>query len=406
MKIAILGGLGLEGQALLRYLKKHDPKADITLLDQNLDPNYLSNLEQFDLVYRSPGVLYNLPEIQKAIRKGVKFSSPTNLFFEKAKGKVIGITGTKGKGTTTKLIYEILKSAGLEVYLGGNIGEPATGLLDQLTDNSITVLELSNVQLWDVKHSPHIAGVLGIFPDHLDWHKNFREYLGTKFGITKFQNANDFVFYMQDDKFSKKVAKKSKGQKIAVDYRSIKIPLTIPGEHNRKNAAMAAAICAHVGVKPEIILETIKNYKGLPYRLTKVARKGGVTYYNDSASTNPQTVCAAVKAFPGKQKILIAGGSDKGLDYKPLGGTLENEKGVKLVILYGANRQKIKDALEKVTPIKVISGSLKEVIQLASTQASEGDIVIFSPGSASFDMFANYKERGEAFDKIVKNIKD
>ena len=180
----------------------------------------------------------------------------------------------------------------------------------------------------------------------------------------------------------------------------------MPGEHNRKNAAMAAAICAHVGVKPEIILETIKNYKGLPYRLTKVDTKKGITYYNDSASTNPQTVCAAVRAFPEKQKILITGGSDKGLDYKPLGDTLENEKDIKLVILYGANRQKIKDALEKVTPIKVISGSLKEVIQLASTQASEGDIVIFSPGSASFDMFANYKERGATFDQIVKNIKD
>ena len=180
----------------------------------------------------------------------------------------------------------------------------------------------------------------------------------------------------------------------------------MPGEHNRKNAAMAAAICAHVGVKPEIILETIKSYKGLPYRLTKVDTKGGVTYYNDSASTNPQTVCAAVKAFPGKQKILIAGGSDKGLDYKPLKDTLKNEKDVKLVILYGANRGKIKDAIEDAVPIKVVSGSLKEVVQLASARASEGDIVIFSPGSASFDMFANYKERGATFNEIVKNIKD
>lgn len=404
MKIAILGGLGMEGQALLKYLKKHDSKADITLLDQKLDPNYLSNLEQFDLIYRSPGVLYNLPEIQRAIRRGVEFSSPTNLFFEKAKGKIIGITGTKGKGTTTRLVYDILKNAGLEVHLGGNIGEAATDLLDQLTDNSITVLELSNVQLWDIKHSPYIAGVLGIFPDHLDWHKNFRGYLGTKFGITKFQKQDDFVFYIENDKFAKKVAKKSKGHKVAVNPDSIKIPLTIPGEHNRKNAAMAAAICAHVGVKPEIILETIKNYKGLPYRLTKVDTKGGVTYYNDSASTNPQTTCAAVKAFPQQKKILIVGGSDKGLDYKPLRDVLEEEQNVKLVILYGANREKIKDTLGDVVPIKVVTGSLKETVQLATNNASDGDVVVFSPGSASFDMFANYKERGATFDEIVKNI--
>ena len=396
----------MEGQALLKYLREHDPEVDITLLDQKLDLNYLNDLKQFDLVYRSPGVLYNLPEIQKAIKKGVKFSSPTNFFFEKAKGKIIGITGTKGKGTTTRLVYEILKNAGFEVYLGGNIGEPATDLLDQLTDNSITILELSNVQLWDIKHSPHIAGVLGIFPDHLDWHKNFREYLGTKFGITKFQGKNNFVFYTQDDKFAKKVANKSKGHKIAVDYRTIKIPLTMPGRHNLKNAAMAAAICAHVGAKPEIILETIKSYKGLPYRLTKVDTKGGVSYYNDSASTNPQTTCAAVKAFPNKQKILIVGGSDKGLDYKPLKDTIKNEKDIKLVILYGANREKIKDSLANTIPIKVVSGSLGEAVQLASSKATSGDVVIFSPGSASFDMFANYKERGATFDEIVKNIKD
>ena len=396
----------MEGQALLKYLKKHDPQADVTLLDQKLDPNYLLNLDQFDLVYRSPGVLYNLPEIQKAIRRGVKFSSPTNLFFEKARGKIIGITGTKGKGTTTRLVYEILKNAGFEVYLAGNIGEAATDILDQLTEKSITVLELSNVQLWDIKHSPHIAGVLGIFPDHLDWHKNFREYLETKFGIAKFQSANDFIFYMQDNKFAKKVAKKSKGHKIAVDFENIKFSLTIPGEHNRKNAAMAAAICAHVGVKPEIILETIRNYKGLPYRLTKVDTKRGITYYNDSASTNPQTTCAAIRAFPEKRKILIAGGSDKGLDYKPLRDALASEAGVKLVVLYGANREKVNNALGTIAPIKLVSGTLIDVVKLASAEASKEDIVIFSPGSASFDMFANYKERGASFDEIVKHIKD
>ena len=139
--------------------------------------------------------------------------------------------------------------------------------------------------------------------------------------------------------------------------------------------------------------------------LTKVDTKRGVTYYNDSASTNPQTICAAIKAFPNSKKIIIAGGSDKGLDYQPLKDALGDEKGVKLVILFGANREKIKDALGGIVPVKVVSGTLEKTVELAGAQALEGDVVIFSPGSASFDMFTSYKERGATFDKIVKSIK-
>jgi len=405
MKIAILG-YGVVGKAVEQYLRKHRPETEITILDQKDDPDYLKRLTEFDLVYRSPGVLYSLPEIRSAIRKGVEFSSSINLFFENAKGTVIGITGTKGKGTTSQLIYEILKADKRDVYLGGNIGISELSFLDKLTKDSISVIELSNVQLWDIKYSPHIAGVLGIFPDHLDWHKNFKEYFGTKLNMARYQKPDDFVFYIQDNKFSRRVAKKSKGHKVAVDPESIKIPLSIPGEHNRRNAAMAAAICTQVGVRPEIVLEVIKDYRGLPYRLTRADVKRGVIYINDSASTNPQTTCAAIKSFPDKQKILIAGGFDKGLNYNPLRDTLRNEGNIKLVVLYGANRDKIKDVLKDEVPIKMVNGPLEKVVELVSRQARAGDIVIFSPGAASFDMFTNYQERGDIFSEIVKNIKD
>lgn len=402
-KIAILGGLGMEGQALSEYLKKHDPKTDITILDQKLDPNYLSNLNQFDLVYRSPGVLYNLPEIQKAIRGGVKFSSPTNLFFEKAKGKIIGITGTKGKGTTTQLVYEVLKNAGLEVYSGGNIGKAATDLIDQLTDNSITVLELSSVQLWDIKYSPHIAGVLGIFPDHIDWHKSFRGYRHAKYNIAKFQTKNDAVFYFPDNKYSRQAASKSRGKRIAVDPDSLKISLKVPGEHNRRNAAMAAAICAHLKVKPEIILETVRTYGGLPHRLQLIATTNGVDIYNDSASTNPQTTIAAIQTFNHKMKVLILGGREKkGLNYGDLTNLIKNDKNIRAVVLFDEDKQLFKQRLGGRVNLKVAS-SLKQAVDIALKETRGGDVLLFSPGATSFASFNNYQERGDAFAGFVKD---
>ncbi|OGY57087.1 MAG: UDP-N-acetylmuramoylalanine--D-glutamate ligase [Candidatus Colwellbacteria bacterium RBG_13_48_8] len=401
MRVAILG-YGAEGKAVEKYLKKHEPGVKPVILDQKLDPNYLSRLREFDIVYRSPGVLYKLPEIQRAGWRGVKITSATNLFFEKARGVTIGVTGTKGKGTTSALIYEILKAAGKKVFLGGNIGDPAINFLDELTNDSFSVLELSNLQLWDIKYSPHIAVVLDIFPDHMDWHKNFREYFGTKLNIIKRQTKSDFVFYAPENKFVKRIARRSRGKKIAVKAGSLPFELKIVGPHNLKNASMAAAVCAHLGVRPDIILNAVKNYKGLPCRLTRTAEKKGVTYYNDSASTNPQTTIAAVKSFPGAYKVLIAGGKDKGLDYSPLGEATAHEK-MRLVILMGENKSKIKSALSSNIKIKTAK-TLKEAVQLARKNAQEGDIVVFSPGAASFDMFKNYQDRGEQFDKIVKKL--
>ncbi|PIR98097.1 MAG: UDP-N-acetylmuramoyl-L-alanine--D-glutamate ligase, partial [Candidatus Colwellbacteria bacterium CG10_big_fil_rev_8_21_14_0_10_42_22] len=333
-KVAILGGLGIEGQALQKYLKKTEPNLKPIILDKKINQDYLSRLEEFDLIYRTPGVLASLPEIKRARRKGVKFSSSINLFFEHSNGTVIGITGSKGKGTTSQIIYEILKKAGKDVYIGGNIGNSPLEFVDKLGSDSITVLELSNLQLWDVKHSPHIAVVLGIFPEHLDWHKNLKEYVSAKMGITKHQGKQDFVFYASKNALAKKVARKSKGKKIEVDLNKLPIKLSIPGAHNLQNASMAAAVCMHLGIKPEIVLDAISKFKGLPHRIQLVKEIGGVVYYNDSASTTPETAVAAVRAFPNKGVILIAGGRDKNSDYEILNRGIRGEK-VELVILIG-----------------------------------------------------------------------
>src|SRR4030042_2203450 len=204
MRVAILG-YGAEGKAVEKYLKKHEPGVKPVILDQKLDPNYLSRLKEFDVVYRSPGVLYKLPEIQRAGWRGVKITSATNLFFEKARGVTIGVTGTKGKGTTSSLIYEILKAAGKKVFLGGNIGRPPLDFVDQVTPDSLVVLELSSFQLMDLEKSPHIAVVLMITSEHLDWHEDVDEYVKAKEPIAKYQKEDDYVVINKDFQSSLKL---------------------------------------------------------------------------------------------------------------------------------------------------------------------------------------------------------
>ena len=317
MKIAILG-FGIEGKGTLRFVRNKYPKAEITILDQKKDRNYLKNLDGFDIIFRTPGIPFNTKEIQRAARRGVNVTSATDVFLTGARGTVIGVTGTKGKSTATTLIYEILKRAGRDVYIAGNIGKSTLDLLPKLRKNSIAVLELSSFQLQGVKKSPDVAVILDIFPDHMDHHKSFAEYVNAKSGIVRFQDSNDFVFYVPTNKISTALAKMSAGQKTSVSLGDFPMNLKILGQHNKQNAAVAAAVASRFGVSPLISLEVINKFTGLPYRLRLTRNLGGVSFYNDSASTNPQTTVAALRSFPGKSKILIAGGKDKNLNFKIL----------------------------------------------------------------------------------------
>jgi len=452
MKIAILG-FGREGKSVLKYLKKSPQfkKADISILDKKFNKNYLKNLSSFDVVYRSPGVPYNLPEIQKAIRKGVKFSSSIKLFFEqieewsKINGQkstvIIGITGTKGKGTTATLLYKILKACGKNVYLAGNIGKPAIELLSKIRINqpnphksAFVILELSSFQLQDMRVSPEIAVVLDVFPDHMDLHRNLREYFDAKTNIARWQKKSDKIFYFSDNRWSKWIAQKSRGKKIPVDSifsnsreleNKIKEIIKIPGEHNLKNAVMATIVALSLGCPKEKILKVVKNFRGNEHRLELVRtirinqlnqhESASIKFYNDSASTNPQTAAAAVKAFK-EPKILIAGGKDKGLNYSPLASALKNSN-TKLVILFGENKNKIKrqatrDKRQEVVLVKDLKSSVQFAYKTAKNllksmvngQWSSVNI-LFSPASASFDMFKDYADRGKKFKKLVKRLK-
>ena len=454
-RVAILG-FGREGKAVLNYLKKSPQykKAEIWILDRNPkvttgDPvaeqvrygagkgqvtkfqtgkNYLKNLERFDVIFRSPGIPYFLPEIQKAKKQGVKISSATNLFFERYPGKIVGITGTKGKGTTATLLYKILGAAGKDVFLAGNIGKPSLDLLSNTQINADShadkrryknisenqrsnqresvyiILELSSFQLQDLKKSPSIAAVLDIFPDHLDAHKNLKEYYDAKANIARYQKSGDKIFFFKNNNLSRHVASKSKGKKISVNEKSFKLfsqdDLLIKGAHNFKNAVMAAIVAKSLGVSEKIILETAKKFKGLHYRTQLIKKIRGVSYYNDSASTNPFSTIAALKSFS-QPVILICGGASKNTDFKKFGG--EAGKMAKKIILFGQNKKEMRKTIKTSSKIKM-AGTLNEAVKIAFSLSSPGDVVLFSPASTSFDMFDNYIDRGRAFDKIIKAL--
>lgn len=427
IKIAILG-FGREGQSVFKYLKKSAQfkKAKIQILDQKINKNYLKNIEKFDLVFRSPGIPYNLPELKRARQKGVYFSSVTRLFFENYKGKIIGVTGTKGKGTTSTLIYEMLKAQGFKVFLAGNIGTSAVEALLKYKEYPLAVLELSSFQLQDLNTSPQIALMLDIFPDHQDAHLDLKEYYEAKSNIGRFQKKTDKIFYLADNFLSKKLATKSPAQKIPVNYKKFNLfkseDLKIKGLHNFRNTVMASTVAKSLGVTPANIHKIIYKFKGLEHRLEFVRAISGYTrtnkfksgsartyrainFYNDSASTNPMTSAAALFAFNKEGKILIAGGQDKNLDYTPLRQAIKKNR-TEAVILFGENKNKIKKTLGESVKINLVR-NLKDAIgaayKLAKTK--EKDInIIFSPGAASFDMFKDYVERGNNFKAEVLRL--
>ncbi len=444
MKIAIIG-YGTEGKALAQHFRKH--RHDITVCDASerpkkeleknkihmrLGPHYLQNLEGFDFVFRSPGIPYLKKEFNP-VRK--KLTSATKYFFEKCPCPIVGITGTKGKGTTATLLFETLKAAKRKVFLGGNIGRSPMEFLDELTPRDLVILELSSFQLQDLQKSPHVAVVLGITPDHLDHHKDIDEYVDAKRNIVRFQNPKDFAVLDMDNKRSASFAVDTKAKILGVTLeKSVaeggflkvgsfvlkqgktgmifgeKNNVKLLGDHNIKNI-LAAATAAHIlGAPIEVITKTVREFRGLPHRLEFVKETNGAKYYNDSASTNPDTAIAALRAFAAPI-ILIAGGSDKNADFTPMGEEIAQRPNVKAVILMGQTKPKIERAIEiavaksktkRAASLELISAdSYQEAFMVARTISSPGDTILLSPACASFGMFENYQERGDVFRNFV-----
>ena len=414
MKI-VIAGFGVEGQSNLRYFRDKFSEADFLVVDErekvdNLPENAayqtgFSNLEDADLIVRSPSIS---PE---KIKTNGKIWSSTNEFFANCPATIIGVTGTKGKGTTCSFISSILCAAGKTVHLVGNIGVPALDILPKIEENDIVVYELSSFQLWDLQKSPHVAVVLMIEPDHLNVHADFNDYLAAKANITKSQTADDYVVYNSQNEFSKVIANASLAQKKeypSVLSDDIISAIRLPGKHNIDNAC--AAILAVKSILPNVsdneIKKGLSEFTGLPHRLKFVAEKYGVKYYDDSISTTPGSAIAALKAFV-EPKILILGGSDKGADYSELAQEIAGQN-IRLIIINGVNSDEIREVLrEKSVSCEIIQlnmAQMQEVVSLAKNKAQSGDVVILSPAAASFDMFKSYSDRGEQFVAAVEAL--
>jgi UDP-N-acetylmuramoylalanine--D-glutamate ligase len=406
--IAILG-YGIEGQDAEKFLLSKGAK--VTILDQKIDKDYLNDLDNFDIIVRSPGVYRFKPEITQAEKKGVEITSAVKIFFEECPAKIIGVTGTKGKGTTSTLIYELLIAGGHDAYLAGNIGKPMLELLPSVNEKSYVILEMSSFQLIDMKESPNIAVVLNITEDHMDWHKDHEEYVNAKKNIVAHQKPDDFALINEEYETPKSFTKVATGKVVYFSKQKLeekyKKDLLLRGEHNLENIAAAVGVAKVVGIEENIILKTVKSFKGLEHRLELVGTVNGVTFYNDSFATGPQPTIAAVKSFT-EPETLILGGSDKGLSYQELGKTINEAKNVTNVILIGAVGPDIGRYLDSNSQFKIYNlqnTSMTEIVKKAFEITPKGGVVILSPAAASFDMFKNYKDRGNQFKEAVLNLK-
>lgn len=423
-KVAVIG-LGIEGKDAINYLlekgaivtlfdKKPENELDFNGVDINkielvCGEDYLKKgINGYGYIVRSPGVYPFIPEIAEAVKNGASLTSAIKIFFDECKGKIVGVTGTKGKGTTSTLIYEILKAGGKDVFLTGNIGKPSLELLPKINNKSWIVMELSSFQLIDLTKSPHIAIVLNITDDHMDWHKDYVEYINAKKNIVKFQSVSDFAFINGEYETSKEFETLGKGKKILFNKQSLetkyKTNLLLRGEHNLENIAAAVEAAKVVGVGEEIILKTVRSFKGLEHRLELVADIDGVKYYNDSFATGPQPTIAAINSFA-ENETLILGGSDKGLDFRDLRTLIEKKDNVKNLILIGDIGEKIGGAIKNKNIISLGHTNMIEIVKKAKEVTSPGGVVILSPAAASFDMFNNYKDRGNQFKKTVLSLR-
>ncbi|PIR79781.1 MAG: UDP-N-acetylmuramoyl-L-alanine--D-glutamate ligase [Candidatus Levybacteria bacterium CG10_big_fil_rev_8_21_14_0_10_35_13] len=451
--IAVIGG-GVEGLSSAKYLKNKG--AHVTILDRKDSKDYLKGLDKYDLIVRSPGVKISELIIHNSELIISKVTSQTRLFFELCPAKIIGVTGTKGKGTTSTLIYEMLKKQGFDAYLGGNIGVPPFEFLDKLNTQAIVVLELSSFQLEDLTRSPQIAVILMITSEHLapsEWqknfHKNLEKYVDAKRNILKFQTEKDFAvinkdyissresdveangkiyfvstedecgsgcfvrqnsIWIKDPSASVRHAQDKSSGQVAFEERVIDTKeILIPGAHNLENVCAASMAAYLAGVSIANIAYVLKNFKGLEHRLELFATINGVKYYDDSISTIPESAIVAIKAFK-DPKILILGGITEGSSFDELGRLIAGEQSIKAIIGIGKEWPNIKKAIEKYSPASQIlflegATSMSQIVAAASKIAIPEDIVLLSPACKSFDMFKNYKDRGDQFKHFVLKLK-
>lgn len=392
-----------------------------------LGEKYLENLNE-DIIFRTPGLSPNTPELKKAAERGSELTSEMELFFRSCPCKLIGVTGSDGKTTTTTLIAEFLKAAGYNVYVGGNIGRPLLPDVDGMEPEDVAVLELSSFQLMTMDQSPQVAVVTNLSPNHLDYHGSMGEYIAAKENIFLHQEEDDRAIFNLDNQVTRDISKGAKGHTVFFSRREHPeegvylrdgaiwlanrqgsrevLPLgdiLLPGDHNVEN--YMAAIAAVDGMVPDkCVREVARRFKGVEHRIELVRELDGVKYYNDSIGTSPTRTIAGLHSFQQKV-ILIAGGYDKGIPFISLG--MEIVERAKALVLTGDTAKAIRQSVEQAPgyapgmPDILEVDDFTDAVNAAKSLAKPGDIVILSPACAAFDRFKNFMERGKRFKEIV-----
>ena len=393
-----------------------------------LGEGYLDGLDE-DVIFRTPGMRPDVPELAAAVARGSMLTSEMEVFFEVCPCPILAVTGSDGKTTTTTIIAELLRSAGKTVHLGGNIGHPLLAETGTIRPEDVAVLELSSFQLMTMKRSPHIAVITNLSPNHLDVHKDFTEYIAAKENIFTHQCAQDVAVFNADNSITARQAERAQGRarlfsrtnevEDGVFLRDGKIiarhdgqervvmareDIRLPGEHNVEN--YLAAIAAVDGmVSDEQIAAFARSFGGVEHRIELIRTLDGVRWYNDSIASSPSRTIAGLRAFPEKV-ILIAGGKDKGISYAELGPVVNDH--VKLLLLCGATAGVIRQSVEQAENyqgLEIIDvEDYHQAADIARERAAEGDVVILSPASTSFDRFKNFMERGKAFKEVVNAL--
>jgi UDP-N-acetylmuramoylalanine--D-glutamate ligase len=439
-KKILLLGFGVEGQSSYRFLRKYFPEKSISIADKNpklientliqekdscfCGENYLDAVKNADIILKSPGI--KMQDVI-ALHPNANISSQSDLMFQFFASRCIGITGTKGKSTTSTLLHYLLSKLKKDVFLVGNIGKAPFDLVD-ISEKAIFIYELSSHQLQSVHHSPHIAILLNFFEEHLDYYKDYEAYKRAKFAICRYQQADDIFIYDKDDAaiakliseeqpLSKKICFSTKDKNAAVfsDGNSIQAAdkriydlnaeRKLLGKHNEKNIMAVLAAIQALGIEADDLSAAISTFTPLEHRLEYLGEQKGILFYNDSIATISEACIAAVEAL-GKVETLLLGGFDRGINYLPLIKFLVKRKEIRNLIFMGDAGKRMQDILnaQKHDKAHYYAKNMEDAVKIAKRETSEGSICLLSPAASSYDQYKNFEERGKDYKKIALGV--
>lgn len=418
-KVLILG-FGREGKSTYHFLKNNNVQCEIGIADINeikdeevLSDNvtlhtgedYLNAMKEYDVIMKTPGISFKDVDLTD-IRE--KITSQTELFLKYGREKIIGITGTKGKSTTSSLIYAMLKQK-YNVLLVGNIGLPAFDEMDVYNDMDYFVYELSSHQLEFVEHSPHIAVLLNMYEDHLDHYKGYAEYKEAKRNIYKYQRENDYYIFNEDEKDVLNGDRKLIQHLIGISPSNLDMEIpeneNIHGKHNKYNVTVAMTVAKLLNIETEKITKAVEEFKPLAHRLEPIGTYNEVTYIDDSIATIPEAVISAVESIPNINTVII-GGMDRGIHYSSLIEFLSQDKVENVILMYDSGKRIYEELHKRQTNSNIVyAENLEKAVELAVQITKKGTICLMSPAAASYGVFKNFEERGDKFKEYVLKYK-